>query len=66
MLNRDDFTYTYTVNGYEVFYKGKSLGGAGVLLPRQKPLHWRHARANLKLFREDAERKINHLMENGI
>lgn len=42
------FELEVTANGYFVKFKGKGLGGASVLLPRSKPLHWRHRAANLR------------------
>lgn len=42
------FELEVTANGYFVKYQGAGLGGAGVLLPREKPLHWRHRAANLR------------------
>ena len=58
------FTYTADANGYMLFYKGQPLGGVGVKLPRSKPLHWKHARANAKENNEQAKREIAEL-ESG-
>ena len=57
-------TYQADANGYTLFYCGKSIGGAGVKLPRENRLHWKHARANVKEFGEDARREIASL-ESG-
>lgn len=41
-------------DGYSVFFGDVFVGGAGVKLPRRKPLHWKHAAANRKDFFENA------------
>jgi hypothetical protein len=28
-MEKKDFTYNYNSNGYMIYYKGKSIGGAG-------------------------------------
>lgn len=64
MLHESDrarFTYSADANGYMIFYRGKPIGGAGVKLPREKPLHWKHARANVKENGEQARRSIAEL-----
>lgn len=61
-MKREDFTYQYSPNGYTIFYKGVSIGGAGVMLPRAKPLHWKHSRANLKQFSEEAKYDIDRII----
>lgn len=57
-----DFTYQYNADGAMIYYKGKPIGGFGVILPRLKPLHWRHARANCKDNKESCERSINDII----
>ena len=47
-LKGDGYEFEITANGYFVKHNGKGLGGAGVKLPREKPLHWRHRDANLR------------------
>jgi hypothetical protein len=64
MFSRKDFTYTCNADGYMIQYKGHNLGGAGVALPRSKPLHWRHARQNIIEFKEAAEREINSILHD--
>jgi len=41
------FELEVNADGYFVRYQGQGLGGARVL-PRAKPLHWRHRAANLR------------------
>ncbi len=60
-MNKDDFTYEATANGYMIFYRNQPIGGAGVG-PRTKPLHWRHARQNVKDFAESAQQSIDALL----
>ena len=40
------YEFEVDANRYFVKFQGKGLGGASVKLPREKPLHWRHAKAN--------------------
>jgi hypothetical protein len=54
-------TYTADANGYMIFYDGKPIGGAGVKLPREKPLHWKHARQNVIDNGESARLDIREL-----
>ncbi len=60
-FDSEQLSYTANCNGYMLTYRGKPLGGAGVMLPREKPLHWRHARANVKEFGEQARMSIEEL-----
>jgi hypothetical protein len=61
-LDKKHFTYEANADGYRLLYKGRYIGGAGVRLPREKPLHWRHARANVKMFGEQARAEIGYLV----
>ena len=61
-MRREDFTYTYNADAYTVLYKGAFVCGATVLLPRTKPLHWRHARANRENNKEACERTIRNIL----
>ena len=45
-LEAQGFTFKINADGYSVHLNGEFVGGAGVKLPREKPLHWRHAIAN--------------------
>jgi hypothetical protein len=65
-LNKEDFTYTSDVNSYMIYYRGKPIGGAGVLLPRAKPLHWEHTRANITFFRDQAELSISNILSGNM
>lgn len=47
-LRATGFELEVTADGYFVRFQGKGLGGAGVLLPRAKPLHYKHRAANLR------------------
>jgi hypothetical protein len=50
-LKAQGYDINITSDGYSVSDPtGKYLGGASVLLPRRKPLHWRHRSANMKDF----------------
>jgi hypothetical protein len=46
-LEADGYEFKIDADGYFVSFNGKGLGGAGVRLPRAKPLHWRHRRSNI-------------------
>lgn len=60
-LDFSQLSFTYNADGYMLTYRGKNIGGVGVKLPREKPLHWRHRKANIAQFKEDAEREITYL-----
>lgn len=47
-LEAHGFEFAINADGYEVRFKGDFVGGASVLLPRSKPLHWKHRCANLR------------------
>jgi hypothetical protein len=47
-LKTDGYKFDITADGYKVWLGDKFLGGASVMLPRTKPLHWRHRSANIK------------------
>lgn len=47
-LEKKGYTFEISCNGYMVRYHGIFLGGASVKLPRAKPLHWRHRKANIE------------------
>lgn len=57
-MKREHFSYTADANGYMIQYLGVNLGGASVQLPREKPLHWRHARKNIADNKASAELEI--------
>lgn len=59
-----DLTYTANANGYMLYYKGKPIGGAGVVLPRDRPLRGNQARNNMCNFAEDARMEI-HALDAG-
>lgn len=50
MKKPDELYYEYTTKYYMLYYRGKPLGGAGIAREA------RGCRANLKLFKECAER----------
>lgn len=47
-LKTAGYKFDITADGYRVWLGTKFLGGASVMLPRAKPLHWRHRAANIK------------------
>jgi hypothetical protein len=47
-LRAKGFHFDITADGYQAWFSDKYLGGASVMLPRTKPLHWRHRSANIK------------------
>lgn len=64
-MQREHFTYESNQNGYMIYYKGKPLGGAGVKLPRDQPLHRQYVKANRQMFQQDAEREIDALVSGN-
>lgn len=62
-MKREHLSYTYNANGYMIQYLGVNLGGVSVKLPREKPLHWRHARANLADYKIAADREIEGIFK---
>jgi len=65
-MDRKDFVYSYGCDGYTIYYKNKPIGGAGVKLPRSKPLRGNQAKENCKLFKESAEREIANILSGSI
>jgi hypothetical protein len=53
-LKEEGYELKYNTDGYEVWYQKQFIAGASVKLPRDKLLHWRHARANIRGFLENA------------
>lgn len=56
------WTFESNAQGYMLFQNGEPVGGAGTLgtathASNGKRRHWRHVRANAKMFREEAERE---------
>lgn len=47
-LKTAGYKFDISADGYKVWLGDKFLGGASVMLPRTKPLHWRHRSANIK------------------
>jgi hypothetical protein len=47
-LKTKGFRFEISANGYQAWFGDKYLGGASVMLPRTKPLHWRQRSANIK------------------
>jgi hypothetical protein len=63
-MDTTQLSYTFNANGYMLTYRGRNIGGAGVMLPRSKPLHWQHKKSNLELFRNQASRELEHLKQS--
>ena len=59
IINPSDIHYSYDTRGYMMYYKGKPIGGAGL----GKGVSG--CRANLKLFKEQAEIEKRRIV-NGI
>ncbi len=58
------FTFAADGNGYMIYCNGKPIGGAGVKLPREKPLRGNQATDNRREFSEQAREEIR-LLETG-
>jgi hypothetical protein len=54
----DVWGYSYNQDGYQITFNGKNVGGAGVMLPRRKPLRGRQAEINRADFKRQAERAV--------
>lgn len=65
-LSRKDFTFKSDADGYMIYYKYHPIGGAGVKLPREKPLHWRHRNADLRNNRKYAQVTIDSILDGRI
>jgi len=59
MINREDLTYSYNHRGYTILYKGKSIGGSGVL-PTAKVTS---TQANSEFFKQRAEIAISGVLK---
>lgn len=62
-LSREDLTYKADGSGYMIFYKGKAIGGAGILKSAKLTPHI--ASLNAKMFGEDAERDICQILSDN-
>lgn len=62
-LKREDFNVRSDANGYEVSYKGQSIGGATVALPRRKSLTANQRTENIKMFKASAQRQIQEILD---
>jgi hypothetical protein len=63
-----ELTFRCGESGYMIFYRGQPIGGAGTLrhtTGREPSMHWRHRRANIRLFADAARREIARLKEGG-
>lgn len=65
-IDSKHLSYTYSTDGYTILYKGNCIGGASVKLPREKSLHWRHARANREEFKQIAQTTIANIASGRI
>lgn len=60
MINENDIHYSYDTRGYVMYYKDKPICGAGI------DKYAKGCRANLKLFRECAERTKRQILAGYI
>ncbi len=60
-----EFGFSADQNGYMITYKGKPIGGAGVMLPRARPLGGKQGANNCKENTESARREIRALESGG-
>lgn len=63
-MKRQDFTFVVDRYGYMLYYKGMPLGGASTL-DKNRKMHWKHARANIKMYSETSEREINLILQGA-
>lgn len=59
-MNPNDITYTYSTRGYMLYYKGKPIGGVGIL-PEAKG-----CRSNVKLYRDYAENEKRKILSGFV
>lgn len=57
ILAKDGYSIEAGANGFNVKRGSRFVYGASVMLPRSRPLHWRHARQNRKDFLVSAVRE---------
>lgn len=60
LMNKSELTYSYGTRGYTVFYKGKPIYGVGIHSSANG------CKANLRLFKQQAEMEINKILNNCI
>jgi hypothetical protein len=56
---QEDLSFTSDKYGYMISYKGNEIGGAS--LYGKPKMHWKHAKANIIMFREQAIKTIMDL-----
>lgn len=61
--DKNDFSFTYNARGYMIIYKGKNIGGAGIV--GQYKGRGRAVAKQMEAYREQAERTVSQLC-NGI
>lgn len=65
-LKKEGYDWEYSADGYRITFKGEFVHAAGVKLPRSKPLHWKHARQNMKDNHESCIREaLKHYNKNN-
>jgi len=60
-MTRSDFNYTYNARGYIILYKGKPIGGAGIL-PSARGPRGRAVQKQLDDYQRQAEARIRNLL----
>lgn len=56
VLREKDFSYTYNAEGYMIQYKGKNIGGAGII--GKSKSRGKARQADLNMYRGQAENDI--------
>lgn len=61
-MNKEDFRFTYSAEGYMIEYKGKTIGGAGIIGKYKG--RGRSREQQINSYKEEAEREIRSII-NG-
>ena len=59
-MESKDFSYMANHIGYRVFYKGRPIGGSGIIPTHT--MHWRHRQRNTEEFTRLANRDIDQIL----
>lgn len=62
-INNEEITYTYSSEGYMLYFRGERIGGAGLCINYAFDRRNRSmTRSNAKLFKSEAEREKERIL----
>lgn len=62
--NKDDFSYTYSANGYMITYKGKNIGGASIM--GKSKSRGKARSLDMQMYQESAQRDILGILNGNM